>query len=233
MDFFPEWPMHKAAMLEMITAEVVESRELEFGQNDAVNAQRPQRKSVQLYAEDLDFVSFGGRKFLEVLETEVISRLETPKNRLTLVRTSIFIDPPHSDPQTFHIDINPANIPMRYRDIHLFNLWVPLLVPRGALPTLFQFNPPTEWDENEVGDNDLLVFDGETKHRGQGNPTDEVRAYLMIVYASSSLLLTPQGQKHLSEQYNNRRDISNPNTPVGYWLGRLPSGAPLLRSGAL
>jgi hypothetical protein len=170
---------------------------------------------------------------LKKVKLDIISALVHQKqsmdnkdHSLVLVRANIFVDPPSSNAQSLHVDIDRKKGYWRTLkkapNFSVWNIFLPIQIPFGSIPTLFQPQQATgEAAFNIVTNmNDLIGFDGMYRHKGCGNPTKKLRLFIQLVYVDKWLLYDKQGQIELSEQYNNYESIFDKRSQVGYWVNK-------------
>ncbi len=197
----------------LLQKEVTTNKAPDFGQADAKNTSLPQRKSVDVhhYCRDVRF-----KNILQLVTSNVVNYVE---EELVVIRTSLFVDPPGSDEQSMHVDIDPSKWKYRKKSkLIVWNILLPIELPVNENDTEFLFHSDkSKQFSRKTNLNDVVVFNGSQMHRGKGNNTLENRIYLMIVLVPRWLLVDQQGQIELTEQYNGFESLTNANSPVGYW----------------
>lgn len=156
-------------------------------------------------------------KFLYFLRTKKTSLANRQGFPPILLRCGLFVDPPNSQSQIPHADIDATRAftqTTKQHSLKMWNFFVPVTTPSKSVETRFE---PVEryrtHDFNkDTGIEDAIGFDAMISHAGAGNNTKDDRKLLMFTYASISFFSEERPCFELSDQFNFRKPLVDPST---------------------
>ena len=206
------WDALKTRLLKIARS----AAEQEFGQADRIS-EGPSRKSLTIVTGELET---HAEKYQEIIGLcrEVLSQIDPTKINV-LMRIGVFKDASGSCKLGRHTDIHNEKLKLDYSLWHFF---LALQVPHGAAETRFHVREGPQCKFNTAtGETDMMAFDSMQKHSAAGNTTAQDNLKLQLVFVTDCLLEDGLGRKEVREQFNDKKDIEDTTTQVGYCLKNL------------
>ena len=246
MNRIKEWGSMRKQLRAFATKHMGEGNQ--FGQADVLD-QSVERNRISLDVRDHQHVLKHVQQVIDLVDKILMPALQ--KNRYdtqtdgddpvmrkmkeyTLVRATLFIDPPGSQKQAEHVDIDPSKWKPKRPNFRIWNIFVPIYVPKDSNPTRFKETGLAPKRHKNMEDTcsrriqegetraDILAFDGTMVHNGVGNSSSENRIFIHLVYMDRWMLFEERGRKEISEQYNdaemNVDNLNDAKSQVGFWL---------------